>query len=77
MNTLKSGNNKELGAVIRAKRMQLDITQHELASELNITHPTLRNIEKGGFLNFGTLLSVCQRLGISIVFKTGNINIEY
>jgi transcriptional regulator with XRE-family HTH domain len=59
----------QLAALLRARRLQADLTQEQLATRAGIALSTLRKIETGQVIEPGyfTILAVLQVLGISAV----------
>lgn len=54
----------ELGARIRAARIDTPLTQVELAERAGISPYTVANLERGRDVNLGSLLSVLRALGM-------------
>ncbi len=49
---------KEFGAIVRAKRMELDLTQQELAERSGITQAHISRIESGEYNS--SVVTVCR-----------------
>ena len=65
--TLLSSNEQvlaELGARIRAARIDTPLTQTELAERAGLSPYTVANLERGRDANLGSLLSVLRALGM-------------
>ena len=54
----------ELGARIRAARIDTPLTQAELAERAGLSPYTVANLERGHDVNLGSLLSVLRALGM-------------
>lgn len=57
---------KEIGERVKRRRMELGLTQKQVAKEAGITYPTLLAVEKGRHVMPGKLLAILQVLGLTI-----------
>lgn len=57
---------KTIGERIKERRLELRLTQCEVASKAKITYQTVLNAEKGGKITVSTLQSICNALEINI-----------
>ena len=56
-----------LGKRIREERRKCDITQEQLAEDINVTHPYIGQVERGERgISLETLICVCNRLGVTV-----------
>ena len=60
--------NPSLGEQIRARRMELNMTQRELARRINVSHSTLSRLENtpGIYADTKTLVMISQELGMDL-----------
>lgn len=54
---------RKLAESIREKRLQLDMTQAELAKRANVSLPTVKKFESGSPPSFKTVVSIMRALG--------------
>jgi len=56
-----------LGKRIREERRKLDITQEQLAEDINISHPHIGQIERGeSGTSLEVLINIANRLGVTV-----------
>ncbi|MCL1844097.1 MAG: helix-turn-helix domain-containing protein [Defluviitaleaceae bacterium] len=56
-----------LGKRIREERRKLDLTQEQLAEDVNITQPHVGQLERGERgISIDTLISISNRLGVTV-----------
>lgn len=66
-------NIKELGTMMKAKRIVLGLTLEELADKINIHKSGISKYENGNvMMNIVTFLKICDVLGIDILFNLEN-----
>jgi transcriptional regulator with XRE-family HTH domain len=53
----------ELGRRLRRYRLQQNLTQADLARDAGVGNRTVRNLERGGDVQLGTLLRILRALG--------------
>ena len=59
----------DYGTFVKTRRMELGLTQNDLADAACINRVTLWNIEKGGGCTLDSFLSVIAALGLKIDFQ--------
>jgi transcriptional regulator with XRE-family HTH domain len=65
-----SMNKEQIGADIKSRRLQLGLTQKQLAEKLNIQVQHIPNIEKGiTNITISRLLEICEALRLEIKLK--------
>lgn len=58
---------RDLAAVVRGRRMDLHLSQTELASRTGVSRPWLSRIEAGKpTAEFGLIIRLCETLGLSL-----------
>ncbi len=63
---------KELGAKLKERRLQLKLTQREVAARLGIAQPVYERFEKGVYeCNYDQLAAICRLLDISSDYLLG------
>lgn len=58
-----------IGEIIKNKRMELGITQTELANAVGCTYQTIYHLERGDSCTMGVLSKVCEVLKLTIEIK--------
>ena len=61
---------EDIGATIRQRRKEMDVTLENLELVSGISRKTLIKLEKGGDVKFSTLTTVLGLLGLHLTFKT-------
>ncbi len=55
---------KELGSRLATKRLNLNLTQEELAVRAGVSRPTIQRLEEGNSIQFSNMLRVLRALGL-------------
>ena len=63
---------EEVGKRMKERRIQMHLTQREVAQKLGVAQPVYQRFEKGVFeCNYALLVSICRLYDISAVFLLG------
>lgn len=66
-----------IGQKLRAKRLQLSMTQTDLAKQMNITFQQIQKYENGlNELSVFRLLQICNTLDVNVSYFLEDVNIE-
>jgi DNA-binding XRE family transcriptional regulator len=65
-------NMKDLGKVVKERRIEMGMTQSDVARRANITYQTVLNMEKGKFTILHTMESVLGALNLQLVITDKN-----